>query len=67
MAKTIAPRTRAHAGGALMTYNLEGVPRALIEQARAKCRAQMPPTSVKAQLIRLLQGWVSDGQPGRNL
>lgn len=41
--------------GILTTYMLEGVPRALIDSAKAKAKTEMPPTSLKAVLIRLLK------------
>ncbi len=52
------PRDRAFKGTDEMTVLLERVPRRLIEQAKAKCRQQDPPVSLKWQILELLKGWV---------
>lgn len=44
-------------GSTLTTYNWAQVPRQLLEDAQAKCRAQEPPISLKWQLIKLLKAW----------
>ena len=53
--KPTGPPARRHD---LMVYMLEGVPRRLIDRAKTKAKAQIPPTTVKAVLIRALQQWV---------
>lgn len=51
-------RSRAVKGTDMITYNLVQVPRQLIEVAKAKCRAQDPPVSLRWQLTKLLRDWL---------
>ena len=47
----------------LMAYHWENIPRRLLKDAHAKCRRQIPPTTLRAQLIALLESWVNEGRP----
>lgn len=53
------PTDRKVRGTPLTTYMWEKVPRALIQAAIAKCRAEQPPISLKWKLIELLRDWVN--------
>ena len=38
-----------------MTLNLEKIPRELVEAAKAKCKAEEPPVSLRWKVIQLLK------------
>jgi hypothetical protein len=42
---------------ALTSYAWQRVPRQLLQDAQAKCRAERPPISLKWKLIELLEQW----------
>lgn len=50
-----------------MTYLLEKAPRQLIEDARAKCKRQDPPESLKARILALLKEWTYRKEPQARL
>lgn len=49
-------------GTAETTILLEKLPRQLIDDAKAKCKAEMPPMALKWKIVQLLKGWVY-GEP----
>ncbi len=51
------PINRSHKGTPLASYMLEGVSRRLIADARSKCKAQIPPITLKTKLVQLLENW----------
>lgn len=51
-------RSRKVKNSPLTTYTWTQVPRQLVQDAIAKCRAESPPISLKWKLIQLLREWV---------
>jgi hypothetical protein len=47
------------------TYNWEGVPRKLLDDARAKLKKESPPGTLKWKLIELLTAWTYGPKKGR--
>lgn len=51
--------SRAVRGTDSITVLLERIPRRLIEEAKAKCRSQVPPMALKWKIVELLQEFVN--------
>jgi len=60
MTQTAKPKRK---GTALQNYTLEGAPRELLEEARAKARTEEPPISLKWKIIELLRAYVAGSSP----
>ena len=56
-------RDRKVKGTHLVTYNWSLIPRKLLRDAQAKCRAEQPPIALKWKLIELVTFWLKGGGP----
>ena len=57
------PKSRKVKGTAEISVLLEKIPRQLIEDAKAKCRSDQPPTSLRWRLLELLKAWTYPTPP----
>lgn len=52
------PRNRSVKGTEDTTVLLEKIPRQLVDDAKAKCKTEQPPSALKWKIVELLGAWV---------